>query len=102
MVRIRNPDLVLGADAAFPPYHHAGDPRQVRLESDHLQIEQQFRVVGKQGGNAGRFVDGGSDLPAVGFSFFNAPFDFADRIQVSLSELFGVDPSTLFSVPSLP
>ena len=57
MMRIRDANLRVRAQAAFAPHHHRDDPRRVGLERDDLQIEHQVHVVTVLRRDAGRLVD---------------------------------------------
>ena len=69
MVRIGDAELGIGPRADLARQHESRDPRRIRLESEHLQVEHQLR-------------DGGKLPMRLRFGGLYAPFDIADGVEV--------------------
>ena len=89
VVRLGHPDLGIGAAAVLAADHEADDPRQVRLPSQHLQVEHQLRVLVERGGHPQRGRDVGQRLVDLGLGLLDAALDVAHRVEV-LAELVAV------------
>ena len=52
MMRIRDAELRIRASALLAPVHERGDPRQIALEREHLEVVEQPHVLVERVGNA--------------------------------------------------
>ena len=93
MMRLGNADMLVGADARFAADHQSGDPRQIGLECQVLQIENQFGMLDKIHGRASRSVGGRPGRGPFFIEPLNAPFRFPDEGQVflELAAVLGTD-----------
>src|SRR6185503_15788540 len=56
MMRIGDANLRIDSHTALAAQHHRCNPRQVRLERDHLELIHQLRIVGQRDWYPGGFL----------------------------------------------
>ena len=82
VVRLRDPDLGVGAHALLAADQEGADAGQVGLPGDQHQVEHQVGVLLEVGGDAGRLLDLRQPAAALRLGDLDAPLDVADRIEV--------------------
>ena len=82
VVGVGHPDLGVGAVARLVPQHERGDPGEVGLPGEHLQVEHELCVVHEAVGHAGRLVHRGQLARGLLLGHLDAPLDVAHRAQV--------------------
>src|SRR5216684_1096750 len=89
MMRLGNADLGISSRAGFASELKRDDPGDVSLQSQHLQVEHQARVVRI----SGRYAEGAVQIEArigrLGLRLLNAALHFANRVEI-LTDLVAV------------
>ena len=98
VVRVGHPDFGVGAVARLVPQHEGGDPGQVGLPGEHLQVEHQLGVVDEAVGHARRLVHRRQLARRLPLGRLDAPLDVAHRVEV-LVQLHLVAGAQLFAQP---
>src|SRR5947208_12027566 len=82
VVRIRYADLVVGSRAGFTRELERDDPGDVALQSEHLQVEHQTRVIRIGRRYTDRPIQIRQAIVSLGLRFLNAALDLADGVQI--------------------
>src|SRR5262245_18737284 len=82
MVRFGNADLRIRARALFLADHERDDAREIGLERQQLQVQQQIQVILEDRWNALRLIDGGQLQVPLLLGLLNAALDVADGVRV--------------------
>ena len=82
MVRIRHPDLGVGAARDLASHHERRDPREIRFVCEGQEIEHHLRVLTEGVRDPRRLIDYWKLTLALGFGHLDPPLDVADGFEV--------------------